>query len=341
MKKLSSLALAIVLAILTLVGCSMSGSEGSTLIIAWYPNESGEELKAARDEIGKLIEKATGKKVEHKLTTDYVIAIEAVATGSAHLAFTGAEGYIQAHRKNPKVLPVVVNSGESGTLSDAMYYSWMAVKKGDEGRYKSGDSYSIENIQGKRFSFVSNSSTSGFRVPTADIIKHFSKKEQWKNLKSDDLIQGGKDKFFSEVLFGGSHQGSAVNLLTGKADIAAFCDTCVFNYVELAVGKENTPGAIYRVRKNADDPFKNLGGQEFVIIAATPVLNAPFIANTEKLSEKTFKAILTAMTSDETAKNPQIFVPKDSKFKGMFKAPGRFVEVKDEWFNPIRDMAKN
>ena len=39
--------------------------------MVWYPNESGNDLKAARDEIGKVIEEVTGKKVEHKLTTDY------------------------------------------------------------------------------------------------------------------------------------------------------------------------------------------------------------------------------------------------------------------------------
>ena len=39
--------------------------------MVWYPNESGENMKASRDEIGRLISEATGKKVEHQLTTDY------------------------------------------------------------------------------------------------------------------------------------------------------------------------------------------------------------------------------------------------------------------------------
>ncbi|MCX7843215.1 MAG: phosphate/phosphite/phosphonate ABC transporter substrate-binding protein [Clostridia bacterium] len=318
---------------------ALSG-EGDTLTMVWYPNESGEELKAARDAIGMVLEKATGKKIQHKLTTDYVIAIEAIATGNAHVAFMGAQGYIEAHNKNPKVIPLVVNSGASGTLKDAMYYSWLNVKKGKESEYMKDGKYTIDNIQGKKFSFVSNSSTSGFKVPSAGIVSHFSKQDKWKNLKSENLIEGGKDKFFSEVLFGGSHQGSAVNLLSGKADVAAFCDTCVANYVELAEGKENTAGAVYRVKKDAVDPFKNFAGQEFVVISVTPVLNAPFAVNTEKLSEKTVKAIKDAMMSDETAANKEIFVPKDSKFKGLFKEKERFVEVNDEWFNPIRELSK-
>lgn len=337
MKKTLLLVLMIAMAAALFSACSLLGDkEGNTITIAWYPNESGEELKAARDEIGKLVEKATGKKVEHKLTTDYVIAIEAIATGNAHIAYMGAQGYIEAHNKNAKVLPLVVNSGASGTLKDAIYYSWLSVKKGNEGQYKDGDKYSIDNIQGKKFSFVSNSSTSGFKVPSSGIASYFSKQDKWKSLKSEDLVEGGKDKFFSEVLFGGSHQGSAVNLLTGKADVAAFCDTCVQNYVELAEGKENTAGSTYRVKKDAE----NLGGQEFVLISVTPVLNAPFAVNTEKVSEKTIKAIKDAMTSDETAKNQEIFIPKDSKFKGLFKEKERFLEVQDEWFNPIRELSK-
>ena len=343
MKKVTLLALIMILAVSLVTGCSTAtagNKEGDIIKIAWYPNESGEDLKAARDEIGKVIEKATGKKVEHKLTTDYVITIEAVATGNVHLAFTGAQGYIEAHNKNKKVLPLVVNSGSSGTLKDALYYSWLNVKKGNENQYKTGDGYSIDNIAGKKFSFVSTSSTSGFKVPSAGIASYFAKKDQWKNLKQEDLLEGGNRKFFNQVLFGGSHQGSAVNLLTDKADVAAFCDVCVGNYVELAEGTANKPGAVYRVRKDAAEPFNKVPGAEFVIISSTPVLNAPFIANTEVLSDKSREAILQAMTSEEVAKNPKIFIPKGSKDKGLFAAPEKFLPVEDAWFNPIRELSK-
>ena len=42
-------------------------STTDTITLVWYPNESAEDYQAARDEVGKLIEKATGKKVEQKL----------------------------------------------------------------------------------------------------------------------------------------------------------------------------------------------------------------------------------------------------------------------------------
>ena len=191
--------------------------------------------------------KPTGKKVEQKLTTDYAIAIESLSNGTAQICFMGAQGYIEAKEANDAVLPLFVNSGESGTLDDAKYYSFLAVEKGNEGQYADGDSYSIDNIVGKKMSFVSNSSTSGFKVPTSSIIGHFSDR----NLTEDDLIEGGDDMLFSQVLFGGSHQGSAFNLMSGKADVAAFCDTEIAPYADCVEGEPNATGSVYAIKDDA------------------------------------------------------------------------------------------
>ncbi|WP_257349657.1 phosphate/phosphite/phosphonate ABC transporter substrate-binding protein [Pseudalkalibacillus decolorationis] len=329
--------------VVVMAACSSgkaSESEDNTLTVAWLPNESGADVKAAREAVGAMIEKATGKKVEHKTTTDYIIAIESIANGSADIAFLGAQGYIEAHNKNEKVLPLVVPSGESGTIEDAVYHSWIAVKQGNEAQYKDGDKFSIENIAGKSFSFVSTSSTSGFKVPSAGIVSHFSKEDKYKDLKAEDLLKGGK--FFDKVLFGNSHQGSAVNLLSGKAEVAAFCDTCVANYVELSDGEHNKAGAVYKVKEDAAQPFDKVIGEKFVLVSDTPVLNAPFTVNTENVSDKDRKALVEAFTSDEVANNEDIFVPEDSKKPALFTSTGkeRFVKVEDSWFDPIRELSK-
>ncbi|MFD2114896.1 phosphate/phosphite/phosphonate ABC transporter substrate-binding protein [Paenibacillus yanchengensis] len=311
-----------------------------TLTIVWLPNESGGNMKEARDEIGALVEKASGKKVEHKVTTDYIIAVESIANGTADIGYFGPQAYVEANAKNDKVQPLVTNAGKSGTLEDAMYYSWLAVNKGEESGYAAGDSFAIDNIKGKKFSFVSNSSTSGFKVPTAGIISYFKDNHAMADLTADDLVEGGKDKFFSQVLFGGSHQGSAVNLMSGKVDVAAFCNTCVVNYVELAAGEENAVGSTYKVKADAEAPFNTVAGKEFAVISSTPVLNQPFIVNTDTVSAEHIKLITDAFESDETTNNPKIFVPEDSEFSGMFKKDGetRFLKVEDAWFNPIREL---
>ena len=341
MKKNILSVLSMLILVLVLSACSSgSASNSDELTMVWYPNESGSDLKAARDEMGKVIEDVTGKKVEHKLTTDYAIAIETIANGNADLAFMGAQGYIEAKNKNENIEPLVVPSGESGTIDDAVYYSWLAAKKADAENYKVDGDFAIDNIVDSKFSFVSSSSTSGFKVPSSDIVAYFSKEDKWKDLVAEDLMEGGV--FFSDVLYGDSHQGSAVNLLNGRADVAAFCDTCVENYIEIVEGEENTRGAIYRVKEDAAEPFNTLYGEEFTLINVTPVLNAPFAANTESLSEEDFKKIQEIFTSDETANNESIFVPADSEVPGLFtkKANERFVTVDDDWFNPIRELSK-
>lgn len=348
MKKVPLLALVTVLvSSLLLAGCGSTSTatasgvkDPDTITIAWLPNNAGEDFKATRAAIDKVIADATGKKVEDRLTTDYAITVEALASGNAQLAFLGGESYVESHKKNPKVLPLVVNSGESGTLKDALYYSRLVVKKGNEDQYKSGNGYAIDNIVGKRMSFVSTSSTSGFKVPSSAIVSYFSKQDKWKNLKAEELLQGGSDKFFSQVLFGGSHQLSLVNVLTDKAEVAAVDDVDVVSYVDLTQGKDNTPGAVYTVKKDATAPFNKLAGAQYVVIKAIPVINGPIAVNTGALSKKTIDAMTQALTSEDTTKNPKIFIPKDSKAKGFFNQPQRFLTAEDSLYQPIRDLSK-
>ncbi|MFV8828261.1 PhnD/SsuA/transferrin family substrate-binding protein [Alkalihalobacterium sp. APHAB7] len=312
-----------------------------TLTIVWLPNESGADLRDARDEIGAEIEKVTGKKVNHQTTTDYLIAIETIANGNADLGFFGAQGYIEANNRNNSVQPLVVPSGASGTLEDAVYYSWLAVNKGNEDQYINGSDYSIDNIAGQRFSFVSNSSTSGFKVPSAAIVSHFNEMDEYKDLDAEDLLEGGSNNFFSEVLYGGSHQGTLVNLLTDRADVVSICDACVNNYIELISGEENRAGSVYRILDDASEPFNTFPGREFALISVTPVLNAPIVVNQDNVSAELIEQILTALTSEDMANNEKVFVPRDSEIKGLFSksADEQFVKVEDSWFDPIRELS--
>jgi phosphonate transport system substrate-binding protein len=169
--------------------------------------------------------------------------------------------------------------------------------------------------------------------------------EKWKDITSDDLLEGGSDSFFIDVQFGGSHQGSAVNLISDKSDVAAFCDSCVNNYVDLAEGELNKPGSVYKVKEGADEPFDKFPGAEFVVISSTPVLNAPFAANMDKLTPEELKALQDAFTSDEVASNTKIFATKadlEAGYKSLFRKTKeeRFVLVEDSFFDPIREMAK-
>ncbi|ALC89293.1 phosphonate ABC transporter substrate-binding protein [Bacillus sp. FJAT-18017] len=327
-----------------LTACSGGKKEAAAvddvIKIVWYPNESGQDLKSSRDEIGRLISEATGKKVEHQLTTDYAVAIETLVNNNADLAFMGAQGYVEAKNRNDAIQTIAVKSGESGTLDDAKYYSWLAVNVDEQDKYKENGEFSLDKIANTKFSFVSNSSTSGFKVPAASIIEYFSQQKKYADLTEEDLMESGQ--LFSQVLFGNSHQGSAVNLLTGNADVAAFCDTCVEDYVEIAEGEENTAGAVYRVKDNAAEPFNSVTGKEFTLMSATPVLNEPFVVNMDVIGQEDFDKIQKLLTSDEVANNEKIFAPEDSEQTALFSKSDkeRLVAVEDEWYDPIREASK-
>ncbi|MDD3252934.1 MAG: phosphate/phosphite/phosphonate ABC transporter substrate-binding protein, partial [Lachnospiraceae bacterium] len=304
--------------------------------VVWYPNESSNTHAEVRAEVGRLIEQATGRKVEHKLTTDYTIAIEAIASGSADIAMgMGAVGYIEAKNKNPEVDVMFVNADKNHSIDGAKYFSWLAVNKANAEEYKNGDTYSIDNIKGKKMSFVSNSSTSGFKVPTGEIISHFASD----NLDTDKLIEGGKDQFFSEVYFGGSHQGSAINLITEIADVAAFCDIELESYIELKEGTANTAGAVYAVKEGADAPFNVHGGKEFTVISSIPVFNGPCAYNPKNLSADEVKALQDLFTSQEVADNAILFYdPEVEGATGYFKKSSSYgyVLTTDSWYDPYR-----
>jgi len=323
------------------VGCGSKATNSSasadTITIAWYPNESASDFAPARDEIAKYIKQATGKEVVNMTTTDYTIAIVAIASGKAQLSYMGAQGYVQANKQNSAVLPLFTYSGPSGTLSDALYYSRLCINSADAGLYMANGSYSIRNIAGKRISFVSQSSTSGWAIPTSGIVGVFKKDAKWGNLTVDDLAQGGSGKLFSTVLFGNSHQGSAVNLLTGKCDVAAFDDDDLTPYVQLDSGTANTPGAVYEVAKGASAPFDTLVGKRFTVISAYQVLNEPFVYNSQSLGSDDAQKILTIMTSGQVANDTLIFDPNGKGLLPKTKNE-QFVKVTDDWYKPIRDL---
>ena len=307
----------------------------------WLPNESAAEFDAGREEFGRVLSEYAGVEVELMTTTDYNVAIEAIASGKAQMANLGAEGYIQAQEKNPNVHSLFTTADTEGTLDGAKYYSRIAVPADQMAEYEDAESatgYSIKNIKGKRMSFVTQTSTSGFKVPCNAIMAEFPDEVT----STDELAQPG---FFSQVLFGNSHPGSCVNLLQGDADVAAFDDIDVDMYLAVPEGERdavNQPGAVYGVAEGAAQPFDRVQGKEFGIIQSTPVLNGPIVYNADVLPEDLKDKILEGMTSAEVAGNEQLFAPEDAEGTGAIWSKGDtagFIAVEDEWYDPIRALA--
>ena len=316
-------------------GNGTPAEDNKPITFVFLPDASSADLSASRTAVTEAIKAACGKDAEIMTTTDYNVAIEAIASGSAGMGLFGAEGYVQANKKNKEVQAAFTNSDDDGTLVGACYYSRICVRSEDVAEYKSGSGYTIEPIKGKSFSFVSATSTSGFKVPAAKIVSTFGLSG------NEELLENGK--FFSEVLLGGSHQGSVVNLMSGDADAAAFDDIDVDMYLDLVSGEANMPGAVYKVRDDAGDPFTNVHGKQFTIISSTPVLNAPFAYNNSVVSEADRKAITAYFCSNKVGDDKRIFSdPEDKEAKALYKkssAKTCFIEVDDAWYEPIRKLS--
>lgn len=331
MKKLLCISLFCLFAIL-FFSCTKNSQDSFKIV--FYPNESGESMKDARLAFQDILKKALQREVEVLTTTDYNIALETLISGKANMAYVGAEGYVQAHNRNNAVIPLVTNSGASGTLSDSLYYSFIACSEKHMDDLRDENGYiNLQNVKGKKISFVSINSTSGFTIPA----KWLAKKLQAND--TDSLIKEGE--YFEKVIFASSHQGSQVMLYTGEADIACFAIPQTIKVYGIADGEENTDGAVYEVQPCDDKPFSDYVGEKIVILKALPVLNAPLVINSETASKEEIEKIKNALISEETANNPGIFRMKDSEIKGIFpkwSEATRLIEVDDAWYDKVRNL---
>jgi len=331
----------VALALLALLSFGCGSGPRDHINLVWYPNESGEDKRETRIELERIIAEATGREVRSTLTTDYTVAIEAIVNAAADIAFMGAQGYVEARRKNPAIKPLVTHTGPSGTLADAVYYSWMAVRSEDADLYRAEDGeFSLDKLEGRSFAFVSVNSTSGTKIPAAVIAEHFRTRPGQAELGASDLIQRGGAGILQQVLFSGTHIGGMMNLLMDKADVVALASSQLLAQMELVEGELNKAGSRYLIRTDAKEPLKRFGGRSVTLIHSSPVLNEPFAVNSDTLPPEQVAAIQAALTSEAVSSNPIIFTPAAGGRKGIFKKRGdeRFIIVENDWYNPIREL---
>ncbi|WP_297154564.1 phosphate/phosphite/phosphonate ABC transporter substrate-binding protein [uncultured Ellagibacter sp.] len=323
-------------------GCSSSngdakGSDSASkdkIIFIWEPNESTTTYEGMREAVAECIEEGCGLPCEMMTTTDYNVTIESLVSGKADMASLGASEYVEAHAKNPDVNIAFVLSNEDGELDQASYYSQICVRSEDADKYKSGSSFSLDNIKGKNFSFVNLNSTSGFVMPATVVKKQFGLSS------TDECSESGA--FFDTVLFPGSHPGSLFNLLNGDADVAVFADYLVDPMVELVSGEPAQPGTVYRVKEGVDSPLDAVVGKEFTIIEALPVPAVPICINTATVPPEIHDKIISYMCSDEVASNPEIFPSPDDKdtVSNWSKTSDKvcFVPAEDDYYDEFREL---
>lgn len=183
------------IASLMLAATGTAWAQSSELRVGLIPSEDAQAMMRSSQQVMEQLELKTGLKVKPFVANDYNGVIEAMRSGKIDVAYFGPFSYVlaaQMANAEAFAIPVSKKSGQSS------YQSIIISKK------NSGPT-SVAQLQGKTFAFVDPSSASGHLFPKA-------------GLKGDGI---DADKYFSRVIFSGSHDASIMAVAHGKVDAAA------------------------------------------------------------------------------------------------------------------------
>ena len=154
-------------------------------------------LEKAFDPLVQHLEKNLGIKVNLKMSSDYTGVITGMAHKHLDVAYFGPKSYVEAAlRADAEAIAI-----ETDLNGLAGYHGYIITKS--DSKLKT-----VEDIKGKTWAFTDPQSTSGTLVPTV----MFSKKGI------------DPEKYFSKVIYSGSHEASILSVKAGKVDAASTND---------------------------------------------------------------------------------------------------------------------
>jgi phosphonate transport system substrate-binding protein len=189
------------LAALAGAGCGSSTSDGNdasdrpTLSISAIPDQDPELLARLYPDVADVLSRELGVPVRYRPVTDYAASVTSFKTGDLDLVWFGGLTGVQAEAQVPGAVPLAQRD------IDADFHSvFVASRKSGIGRID--DVRGLVALRGKRFTFGSESSTSGRLMP-----EYF-------------LDQAGvsTDDFRGEPGFSGSHDKTIALVSSGSYD---------------------------------------------------------------------------------------------------------------------------
>ena len=162
------------------------------------PTESSDNITERFDNLANYLEKKLEIPVKMQVATDYAGVITAMQFKHVDLAYFGPKSYVEAaDRAGAEAL--VMEVSEDGSKG---YHGIIITKKDSPIK-------TMDDAKGKTWAFTDPNSTSGTLVPTVYFVK---------TLKIDP------EKYFSKVIYSGSHEASILAIKGGKVDIASTND---------------------------------------------------------------------------------------------------------------------
>jgi phosphonate transport system substrate-binding protein len=232
------------------------------LVFAIIPAENASGVNDRYAPFISYLTKELGTKVTLRVANDYAAVIEGQRAGNIHIAMYGPASYARAYVTGVKIEPFAIEVSADGTKG---YYSVLYVKK-------DAPFAKLEDLKGKNLCLVDPNSTSGNNVPRFAMNK----------------MNIDPDKFFSKVVYAGSHENAVIAVAQGTCDAA-------FNW-----WNDETESNLLRMdrkgmAKAAD--FK-------IIFKSDQIVNSPMAYLTElpaDLKAKVKSAVLELATKDKAA----------------------------------------
>ena len=171
-----------------------------SLTFAMVPTEETvaelELYKPVTDRMAKL----TGKKISFYMPTSYASVVEGLLSHFVDVAVLGPYTYVIANSKDPTVEVFATYAKRPGHMQEEGpgYHGVLISKKGT--KYTS-----IKSLKGSLVGLTDPGSTSGNLMPRVAFTK---------------VIGMDLEKFFSKVVYTGSHELSTVAVVQGKVDAA-------------------------------------------------------------------------------------------------------------------------
>lgn len=179
-------------------GSSLHASE--KLVVALKPDKNPEQMLAERRALADHLQGALGRPAEVIVPLSAAVILEGLANGTVDLAYLSASDMLNARRAQSAD---VLLAGEIGGRTEYRSY-WVALA--DRPLSK------VEDLRGRRVAFSSRTSTSGYVIPHADLVRK-------------GLLKTGAapEQFFGagNVWYGSGYVSAVERVLSGEAEAAA------------------------------------------------------------------------------------------------------------------------
>lgn len=164
------------------------------LVFATIPDENATGVEKRFEAFIAYLSKELGVPVKLRIANDYAAVIEGQIAGNIHITKYGPASYARAFMNGAKVEPFAMEVNKDGTKG---YYSVLYVKKDSPIK-------TIEDLKGKNLGLVDPNSTSGNNVPRFAM----------------DKMGIDPEKYFSNVVYTGSHENAIIAVQQGTVDAA-------------------------------------------------------------------------------------------------------------------------